>query len=295
MRTVFRVLLALTGGLFLLFGLAGLTVAATEGLWAEFAVALLLFFTPGVFMLVVAKRGYLRAPRLEGGEVGKTAGPSKLTVALSIVVFLVMILAAVILLLLLFFMWLFLLPALVLKPEETISTFILPLFALLVADSLGIAVMSRRLGKVMDALARKQEAEALRKIRELDAKMPRKPEVVLLDAGESVQLAGYAYKCEYFRGAAGERRRKLLDLFPRVYLTNRRLIVEGGSEGVTASIPLEKVVGIAVTEEDRPIPALEVTTALSGQWRHFAIKIPEAARWREAIARCRDRLSTGAG
>jgi len=47
---------------------AQLNVAATEGLWAESTAALLLFFTPGVLMLVVAKRGYLRAPRIEGAR-----------------------------------------------------------------------------------------------------------------------------------------------------------------------------------------------------------------------------------
>jgi len=130
-----------------------------------------------------------------------------------------------------------------------------------------------------------EESKALEKIRELEAEMPREPQVILLNAGERVKLAGCAYCCEYYNRYRYEW--VPLCYFPRVYLTDRRLIIEGGREGGNASISLGRIVGVMVTEEGRPIPALEVTTTLSGYWRRFRIKIPEAEKWREAIASCK--------
>ncbi|ABL78774.1 TFIIB-type zinc ribbon-containing protein [Thermofilum pendens] len=137
-----------------------------------------------------------------------------------------------------------------------------------------------------------KEERILEKLKEMDASMPERPEAVLLDPDEVVVLRGHAGLCS----AEGQAQEFPLTLvLPKVYLTGKRLIIEGVAERpfenqrleVHESILLEQIVGVKVLKEKSPIPELLVTTKLRGYWSRFRLEIPGAQTWRDEITRLR--------
>lgn len=89
--------------------------------------------------------------------------------------------------------------------------------------------------------------EEMKLIKKYEEKMSKKPESVLLDPNERVVAWGcgsefYWEKYPYDRDEELYR----LEYYPRIYLTNRRLILESGDWH--HEIPLENIVGVELLE-----------------------------------------------
>lgn len=161
----------------------------------------------------------------------------------------------------------------------------------------GIVAFLFLLSVLVVIAASRDEGKVLEKLKKMSASMPERPEAVLLDPDESVVLRGCAQFCK----AEGSVRRRDVDVeeeelelwYPRVYLTEKRLVIEGEAERffekleVHESIPLEQIVSVKVLKEKSPVPELLVTTKLRGYWSRFRLEIPGAQTWRDEIARLR--------
>lgn len=154
------------------------------------------------------------------------------------------------------------------------------------------------------------------KIRELDVRIPELPEGFLLDPGESVEFRGHCVfdeDCGLYFSVMKDRfysldlkgRKNFIEAYmkdenhenryvekiasSKLYLTNKRLIIYRIST-LLKVISLKKIISIKVFDENSMLPRLDFETTLRedwGYWRHFSIRIPEAAKLKEAIARCR--------
>jgi len=146
------------------------------------------------------------------------------------------------------------------------------------------------------------------KIRELDVRISELPEGFLLDPGESVEFKGHCAfddDCRLYFNVMRDRfygldlkgRKNFIEAYikyendyveniasAKLYLTNKRLLIIRW--GLLKVIPLEKIISIKVFDEDSMIPRLDFETTLREDWG-FSIRIPEAAKLREAIVHYR--------
>ncbi len=180
------------------------------------------------------------------------------------------------------------------RVSRVLSYILLGLLFLLVAFCLVLAVAALHVGVpllvVLAAAAylvwkrarrKYYDRRNLEKVVKLGKEMPEQPMAVLLDPGERVELKGHAFECHYAVRVGREESRSVIVSFPRLYLTNKRLIIEGEGpaegESLEVSIPLEKIVSVRLFDADALIPGLEFKTTLRSPWRHFAVRIPSAA------------------